>query len=343
MIPLGDRTPGRDNNTKLLRFLAATSVIVFHCYALTDTWTDEPLYRLTSDTNLGALGVECFFVLSGFLVTQSWLARPHVPAFFASRALRIYPALFAAVAVSILLAGLSSAAPWYSFLTDPQTLEFARNNALGWRTSYDLPGAFKTNPYPGASNGSLWTLAVELRLYVGVAILGAAGALARRNAGAAAIIALIALFSVRPQWLPLPTDNQGVFDLALLFALGSLAYLWRERIPLSITAMAAGIALFLWNPGGAVRGHLIAPFVVYAVLVLAYHPRVHTTLLNRGGDYSYGLYVYAFPVQQAILHNSPGLSSLGLFVAAFPVTLALAAASWHGLERPALELKSRWR
>jgi len=134
-----------------------------------------------------------------------------------------------------------------------------------------------------------------------------------------------------------------VFDLALLFALGSLAYVWRERIPLSLTATAAGIALYLWNPGGAVRGHVVAPFVVYAVLVLAYHPRLQAPLLNRGGDFSYGLYVYAFPVQQFIMHNSPGLSSLGLFIPAFPVTLALAAASWHGLERPALKLKSRWR
>jgi peptidoglycan/LPS O-acetylase OafA/YrhL len=343
LIRLGDRTPGRDNNTQLLRFLAATAVIVSHCYALTVSWTDDPVYRLTRDTNLGVLGVECFFVLSGFLVTQSWLGRSHLPAFLASRALRIYPALFAAVAVSILLAGLSSAVPWDHFLTDPKTFEFARNNALGWRVSYNLPGAFKTNPYPDAVNGSLWTLPVELRLYVGVAILGAAGALARRDVGAATIVALIVLFSVRPQWLPLPTRGQVVFDLALLFALGSLAYLWRERIPLSLTATAAGIALYLWNPGGAVRGHVVAPFVVYAVLVLAYHPRLQAPLLNRGGDFSYGLYVYAFPVQQFIMHNSPGLSSLGLFIPAFPVTLALAAASWHGLERPALKLKSRWR
>ena len=343
MIRLGDRTPGRDNNTQLLRFLAATAVIVFHCYALTDNWTDEPVYRLTRDTNLGSLGVECFFVLSGFLVTQSWLTRSRLPAFLAARALRIYPALFAAVALSILLAGLSSAVPWDRFLTDPMTLEFARNNALGWRVSYLLPGAFKTNPYPDAVNGSLWTLQVELRLYVGVAILGAAGLLARRNLCAVAIIALVALFSVKPEWLSLTTRNQAVFDLALLFALGSLAYVWRERIPLSLTATAAGIALYLWNPGGAVRGHVVTPFVVYAVLALAYHPQVQAPRFNRGGDYSYGLYVYAFPVQQIVMHYSPGLSTLGLLITAFPVTLALAAASWHGLEQPVLGLKSRLR
>jgi peptidoglycan/LPS O-acetylase OafA/YrhL len=342
LIRLGDHTPGRDNNTQLLRLLAATSVIAFHCCALTDRWTDDPVYRLTLDTNLGALGVECFFVLSGFLVTQSWLQRARLPAFLAARALRIYPALMAAVVLSILLAGMASAVPWDRFLTDPMTLEFARNNALGWRVNYLLPGAFKTNPYPNAVNGSLWTLPVELRLYVGVAVLGVCGILARRNLCAATLAALVALFVARPGWLPLPTEDVAVPGLALLFALGSLAYVWRERIPLSLAATAAGITLYLWNPGGVVRGPGIVLLTAYTVLVLAYHPRVQAPRFNRCGDYSYGLYVYAFPVQQTIMHFVPGLTTVELLLPAFAATLALAAASWHFLEHPILGLKSRF-
>jgi peptidoglycan/LPS O-acetylase OafA/YrhL len=342
LIRLGDHTPGRDNNTPLLRLLAATAVIAFHSCALTNRWTDDPLYRLTGDTNLGAVGVNCFFVLSGFLVTQSWLQRAHLPAFLAARVLRIYPALIAAVVVSILLAGVSSAVPWGAFLTDPMTITFARHNALGWRVEYFLPGAFKSNPYPNAVNGSLWTMPVELRLYVGVAILGACGVLARRRVWAVTFVVLLVVFIIKPGWLPLPTRDKAVFDLALLFALGSLAYAWRERIPLSLVAVAVGMLLYVWNPGGAVRGHWLGVLTVYSVLVLAYHPRAQAPSFNRGGDYSYGLYVYAFPVQQLIVHLVPGLTTIELLIPAFAVTLALAAISWHFLERPILGLKSRF-
>ena len=83
--------------------------------------------------------------------------------------------------------------------------------------------------------------------------------------------------------------------------------------------------------------------VAYGTLVLAYHPRIQWRAYNRVGDYSYGLYVYAFPVQQTIISRIPGLTSVELFLVSFPVTLALAAISWHALERPMLALKSRFR
>jgi peptidoglycan/LPS O-acetylase OafA/YrhL len=342
LIRLGDHTPGRDNNTQLLRLLAATGVIAFHSRALTGHWSDHPLFRLNGDVNLGSLGVSCFFVLSGFLVTQSWLRRPHLPAFLSARALRIYPGLVAAVTLSIFLAGLSTKMPWTRFLTDPMTFEYFSHNALGWRVAYLLPDAFKANPYPDAINGSLWTLPVELRMYAGVAILGVCGVLARRRVYAATLVLLIVLFIIKPEWAPLPSRDKVVFNLALLFALGSLAYAWRDRIPLSLVVVAIGIVAYLWNPAGIVRGAWVSVFTAYAVLVLAYHPRVQLPRLNRGGDYSYGLYVYAFPVQQTIMFHATKLTSVELFVQSVVGTLLLAMVSWHFLERPILGLKSRF-
>jgi peptidoglycan/LPS O-acetylase OafA/YrhL len=342
LIRLGDHTPGRDNNTQLLRLLAATGVIAFHSRALSGAWSDHPLFRLNGDGNLGSLGVSCFFVLSGFLVTQSWQRRPHLLAFLSARALRIYPGLVVAVMLSIFLAGLSSKIPWDSFLTDPMTIAFARHNALGWRIEYYLPGAFNTNIYPNAVNGSLWTLGVELRLYVGVAVLGFCGILARRRLWAATLVALVALFIAEPQWFPRSIRDSRGGEVALLFALGSLAYVWRERIALSLVVVTVGVATYLWNAGGIVRGAWVSVFIAYSVLVLAYHPRVQLPRLNRGGDYSYGLYVYAFPVQQIIMFHALKLTPVELFVQSFIATLGLAAVSWHFLEHPMLSLKSRF-
>jgi peptidoglycan/LPS O-acetylase OafA/YrhL len=340
---LGDFTHGRDNNIQLLRLLAAAAVMLFHSYVFTGRIAEDPVFVATGTTDSSVIGVGCFFVISGFLVTRSWLTRPGVVAFAAARVLRIYPALFAAVAVSIVLAGAATQVPWRDFVTSPVTIDYAWRNALAWEVRYTLPGAFADNPYPGAVNGSLWTLPVELRLYVAVAIAGMAGLLARTDRCAAALIVLVALFLWKPEWLPLTPRNASTLNLALLFGLGALAYVARDRIPLSLGAFAVAIAAFIVNPWGIGRGLWFTLTVAYGTLVLAYHPRIRWQAYNRVGDYSYGLYVYAFPIQQTIAAHIPGLTPIELFATSFTATLALAALSWHALERPALALKARFR
>ena len=333
---------GRDNNFQLIRFLAASFVVLFHSYALTGRWTHEPLWRLAPELNFGALGVKCFFVISGFLVTQSWLARHAVVPFVAARALRIYPALVAAALFTIVLAGASSSLAWADYLTHPQTLDYAWRVALGWEVLYRLPGAFPANPFPHDVNGSLWTLPIELRLYVALLVAGMAGLLARRVWWLAALCALTALFTLRPDWFPLAPNDVVVRELALLFGLGSLAYVWRDAVPVSLGGAAIAVLLVAWNPGGWPRGALFAPLLAYVVLVAAYHPRLVWPPFNRAGDYSYGLYVYSFPVQQTLMQRWPALEPAGLFALSMPLVLAVAAVSWHALERPALDLKSRF-
>jgi peptidoglycan/LPS O-acetylase OafA/YrhL len=338
---LSDLAHERDNNFQVIRLFAAAFVVLFHSYALTDRWTREPLWRLMPELNFGALGVKIFFVISGFLVTASWLARRSPASFVAARVLRVYPALFAATILTVVLAGLSSEVPWREFLSDPQTRDYAWRVSLGWEMVYRLPGAFPTNPFPHDVNGSLWTLPIELRLYVGLLVAGGIGLLARRTLWLAVVLLLIAAFALRPDWFPLAPNDRVVRELALLFGVGSLAYAWRDRIRLSLLAAAACVVLVAWNPGGVARGALFAPLLAYAVLVLAYHPRVQWPAFNRAGDYSYGLYVYSFPLQQTLMQRLPGLEPMGLFALSLPLGIAVAALSWHALERPALALKSR--
>jgi peptidoglycan/LPS O-acetylase OafA/YrhL len=333
---------GRDNNFQMLRLFAAAFVVLFHSYALTDRWTHEPLWRLVPELNFGALGVKIFFVISGFLVTQSWLARRSPLSFAAARALRIYPALIAATLFTVVLAGFSSALPWTDFLAHPQTRDYAWRVALGWEMVYRLPGAFPVNPFPHEVNGSLWTLPIELRLYVAILLAGVFGLLARRLVWLAALAALVVAFAVRPDWFPIAPNTDVVRELALLFGLGSLAWVWRDALPVSLAAVATAIALIAWNPGGLPRTVLLAPLLAYVVLALAYHPRLQWRAFNRVGDYSYGLYVYSFPVQQTLMQRLPSLEPPSLFALALPLSLAVAIVSWHLLERPALALKSRF-
>lgn len=342
---LGECTGGHDNNFQLLRFLAASAVILFHCYALTDRWTSEPLWRLAPEMNLGALGVKVFFVISGFLVTQSWYARRRLDQFVIARVLRVYPALIVATVWTIALAAMSSRVPTLGFLAHPQTGDFFWRTALGLGAPDRLPGAFARNPFPDAVNGSLWTLPIELRLYLVLAIAGVLTLLTRRVLWLVAALAAGVATVLWPAWMPrlLPGDAMVVRELALLFLLGSLAYAWRDALPLSLVAAAAAIGLVAWNPGGYPRGVLLfAPLLAYVVLVVACHPRLRFRLFNRAGDYSYGLYVYAFPIQQTVVQRMAGVEPLTLFAYAFPVALVMAMASWYAIERPALGLKSHF-
>ena len=342
ILRLGDLAHGRNNNFQLVRLLAAAFVVVFHSYALTGRWTQEPLWRLMPETNFGALGVKIFFVVSGFLVTQSWLSRQSVAPFAAARVLRIYPALVAATLLTIVLAGASSTLPWPQFLAHPQTIDYAWRVALGFDMVYRLPGAFPANPFPHDVNGSLWTLPIELRLYVVLLVAGFLGILARRGSWLVIVAALVAVFAWRPEWFPLSPNDKVVRELALLFGLGSLAYVWRASIPVSLAGAAAVVALVAVNPAGIARGALFSPLLAYLVLVIAYHPRLTWHAFNRAGDYSYGLYVYSFPLQQTLMQRFPSLEPAGLLACSLPLGLAVAALSWHALEAPALALKSRF-
>jgi peptidoglycan/LPS O-acetylase OafA/YrhL len=342
MIRLGEVVEGRDNNVRVLRHVAALMVIVFHCYALTAVPDDDPLHRLVPDATLGTLGVQIFFALSGFLVTQSFLAHRDLGAFVAARVLRIYPALVVATLFTIVLASFTSTLPLADYFADPQTRRYFWQTATGYAATGPLPGAFAHNPYPHAANGSLWTLPIELRLYAVLAVAGVVGVLAHRRV-AALVAAVLAMLLVHAPWpLSLVFDVVPNRSLLLIFLGGALAYICRDAVLLSLVAAAAAVALYLAVPRGFVHSALTLPIVVYTVLVVAYHPRLRIERLARGADFSYGLYVYAFPVQQTILATFAGIGAWTLLVATLPLVAAMAALSWFGIERPALALKSRF-
>ena len=211
----------------------------------------------------------------------------------------------------------------------PQTLDYL---AAGWE---GVPAAGVPNPFPHDVNGSLWTLPIELRLYVGVLLAGLAGLLSRRLAWLVALLALVATFAVRPTGFPLRPDDRVVRELALLFGLGSLAWVWRDALPVSLAGAAGAVLLVVLDPAGCratrssrrscLRG--AGARVPPAAAVARVQPR--RRLFVR----AVRLLVPAAADPDAA---AAGLEPLGLFALALPLALLVAAASWHGLEAPAL-------
>jgi len=236
--------------------------------------------------------------------------------------------------------------PAAQFWRHPQTLDYLLRTALGFDVGESLPGAYAGNPRPFAANGSLYTLPYELRLYLAVLAAGACGLLTRRHALLGLVATAVAAAIAWPQWPNVVFaygTNEHADILVLMFGLGALAYAWRDAIPVSRAGALAAVALIAVDPAGLARGPLFAPLLAYTMLTLAYHPALRWQAFNRLGDYSYGLYVYAFPIQQTLIERIPGIAPGRLFLLAFPLTLAVAVVSWHAIERPALGLKSAFR
>jgi peptidoglycan/LPS O-acetylase OafA/YrhL len=339
---LADLSVGRANNFNLLRFFAASLVIVSHCSAL--AWGQNPEFIWNFMGHLetgGSIGVLIFFAISGFLVVQSFVSRGRLKYFFAARALRIYPGLVAAVIFSIVLAAFATSWPLRDFLRDHQTRRFLIHNSMAYPIEFNLPGAFEHNPLKSGVNGSLWTLPLEIQMYLVVAAFGLLGLFKTReiyNAVFAGFVILMA--SVKSDALPLIAAHPEAPRLALAFLCGAFLFMNRDRVRISLP-WAIFFALFIW------WGHtripnirmLYIPAIAYIVFVLGYHPKLYFAPYNKLGDYSYGLYIFAFPTQQLISYYHPGIHQYPLFFMAFPCILAAAVLSWHFIEKPALRRK----
>ncbi len=361
-------TEGRsENNFDLLRLIAALMVLFGHSFDLTGT--PEPLNQL-NEVGWGSVGVLIFFSISGFLVARSWDFDRHIGAFAAKRALRLLPGLIVALLLSALVLGpIVTTLPLGSYLSDPTTKNYILGNAT-LQSDFTLPGVFAHTIYPVAVNGSLWTLPVEAKAYLLLAAFGVLGLLVRVRAAMLilSVYAALAMFPGIRQSLPLGahyaaylvdiqmpagtvaqvSTTPSVFipylDFLAAFGIGAGMYQLRRWIPILWSMSAAffiAIVLTVIIAGRfALAGSEVMVLVLpYLVLCIAYRSRRWVRLPSWWGDYSYGIYIYAFVVQQALSHWLSLRSGWVMFVLATPITLALAACSWHFVERRALSLK----
>lgn len=334
-----------DDNFLLLRFIAAATVIFGHSYGIAaGPGAADFIGRLElyPDFYTGSIAVDVFFVVSGFLVTGSWLNRADAVGFVRARALRLLPAYLACLVLTAYVLGTAvTSLPTGVYLTAPETHRYVWFNALfGLRQQWTLPSVFEHNPFGNTVNGSLWTLPIEARMYVWLAVLGVLGLLRRRGLGSC-VAALTALVGIVGPILAPNLPAPGTLTLGGFFALGCLCYLQRERIPLRNDVLVVLCIVVVFAARTPAFFPLFALALAYATLWFAYRPRLG--FFNRCGDYSYGLYLWGYPVQQTVALAIGALHAPLLnFGLSLPLTLLLAVASWHCLEKPALRWKT-WK
>jgi peptidoglycan/LPS O-acetylase OafA/YrhL len=334
---IADRAAGRDNNFNLLRILAAIGVLISHAYPISlGPDAAEPLSAQLGGITLGTVSVMIFFSISGFFITRSFAGQASLARFLQARCLRLFPALIVVLLVTVLVSGfwLTTAAPDVFWRAAP---EYILRNVSLFSLKYDLPGVFSANVYGPAINGSLWTLNYEVLCYLGVVLAGLAGLLTRPWIFAVALVGFAGIYAFN-MIHPMHDRIDSLLMLALPFAIGMSFWVWRKVIPLSALLAVAlfGVAYLVHQT--ALLEPVLALALSYTMFVIGYAQSPFLAAYNRLGDYSYGTYVYAFPIQQLVASFAIA-SPLTNIALALPATLICAALSWYLVEAPAMRLK----
>lgn len=335
------------NNFDLLRFIAAIAVIFSHSFALTSGQGD-PLNIISKGlVDFGGLAVATFFSISGYLISASYIRRSELLPFFLARILRIFPGLIIAVLFCALIIGpLNTHVTMTDYFTNTQTYNYLFKNGLLLHSHpWDfLPGVFNNNPYPNAVNGSLWTLPLECLLYFILGLTGTLGLLTKAKLRPFfLVLAFASLYFLQvKQGTSLLSSHflRDYLPSICCFILGALYYIYRDKITINYIILAILVILSMLIPPHYFLCFFYITFS-YAVLFVAVELPYLSGLFKKYGDVSYGLYIYAFPIQQTLVHYLPLNNPYYLFLTALPLTLICAMLSWHFLEKPALQYKTK--
>lgn len=335
------------NHFHLIRLGLALLVLLAHAPELRDGNLSRELFHSVFGTlTFGSLAVAGFFILSGYLIAQSWQRNPKIFPFLANRSLRIFPGYVVASVVSILVAGWVSGPPGFFSQLDVSDM---LKNAFMLRVP-GSPPVYPGSPYPTV-NGSLWTIEYEFRCYLLVLLLGVSGMIRNRRG----VLGLWLLFlgaNVAPTFAKSlwTTHYVNVFvgypDLVVrfgsLFLAGVVFYLFREKLKAELGKILLAVAILVpalfWSRTAELA---VATAGAYLLFAFAFRKSPLLTRFTPRSDISYGVYLYGWPIQKVMLWYWPTISPWWLFLLSALASCVCGALSWFLIEGPCLALKQK--
>ena len=362
---IGDAFNPRHNSLNFLRLVLALTVILAHSLTLGGNLIAAAVAGIPI-SSAGLIAVFGFFGISGFLIARS-ADHNRFGRYLWQRVLRIFPAYWVCLLVTAFLFGVVA---WgytqthglsYYVSSSTGPFQYVYHDALLRQNQVGIAGTPVHVPFPGIWNISFWTLQYEFACYLLLGALAAVGLLRRRPFVvllAAALWVIASYLTFTRTSLPYSQtgfDEARLLGLVPLFLVGALLYLYRDKIPDSGWLAAGSAAVFigaLWLPFGTDLTFAFLPTVTASVVfsVFLAYPMIwlgiHLPLQRIGArnDYSYGVYVYASPVQQLLATWNVQRWGMPVFMAlSVGGTIPFAAASWWLIERHALRLKTLGR
>lgn len=354
---IGSRLDGRQGvapGFDFLRIFLALSIVAWHVDAIVTgdvSYNSQPFRWV-----YGYFTLASFFSLSGFLIAGSAL-RLTLKNFLINRGLRILPALAVEICLSALILGpIFTTLSLGDYFTNAGTWHYF-TNIIGW-INYVLPGVFKDHP-TDIVNNTLWTVPHEIGCYIIMSALMVTGLVRRPALVAAGAIAIMAVGTLLALAGPLPGIIGKILGVLFVgkasrlyacFVFGIFLYLVRHRVPYSWPLFVGCVLLCLGlgampQPEGTnypLANWLLALPMSYMTAFIGV-TEIWTPAVLRRGDYSYGIYLYGWPIQQTLVALLPDQKSLLLHVLlVVPLTLGFAAFSWHVIEKPILALRKRF-
>ena len=326
-----------NNNFDLIRLSAAIAVIYGHSFALFPTNGQVEIVRffLVKEYS-GSLAVFAFFFLSGIFITASFINSETHFQFIIKRVFRIWPALIVCILITVFIIGpIFTNLNISSYFMSRQTWHYLIKNSIMLKFEPKLADIFSNNLFKESPNGSLWTLPTEIRCYILVLILGIAGLLKRKIT-----VVAIFLFSLIYHHSNFITSLAfgGLIMPMIFFLAGTLSYKFKEYLiidyKIEIGLIVGCIAAYFINQH-AFWVIFYCTFL-YSILFIASTKTIRRIKLP--GDYSYGIYIYGFLIQQMIAHLLPQITAYPSMLISIPVTVVISIISWHYIELPSLKL-----
>jgi peptidoglycan/LPS O-acetylase OafA/YrhL len=324
------------NHFNFIRLFAAFLVFYGHAYIFMGT----PIHIFLNHE----LGILIFFAISGYLISLSWDRDPSVIRYFRRRALRIFPALAVVIILSILVLGpIMTTWNLKDYFSSSYLWLYLKNIIL--YISYYLPGVFEHNTVPNVVNGSLWSLPVEFFMYILVVVFGQGKPYTKYIVALSFIVfaSLTVLWArVSPDMIVIyGTDMREVAKTGTYFWAGALMFYWNLKrfftFEYFVIAMLFLFFIYQWSYLYSIVSLFLIPFLV---LTFGFS-KAYILLIFNKFDYSYGFYIYAFPVQQSIIYLYPNISPLLFLTSGFVITMIFAVLSWHYIEQPAMRFKPK--